>query len=102
MCVYVKSFSYLGSTVNSKASVDNDMVNHISKASKAFGKLRYHLWNERGISLNTKIGVYKAVVLTTLLYRSDTWTLCCTYINQLDVFHKQCLCSIYRKPGFKR
>ena len=91
---YVKKFTYLGSTVNSYASLDDDIINRIAKATQAFGKLRHRLWDERGISLKTKIGVYKAVVLTTLLYGSESWTLYRTHIKQLDVFHKRCLRSI--------
>ena len=91
---YVKTFTYLGSTVNSNASMDDEIVNRISKATRAFGKLRHRLWNERGISLHTKIGVYRAVILTTLLYGSESWTLYRTHIKQLDVFHKRCLRSI--------
>ena len=40
---YVKSFTYLGSKVNSSASLDDEIVNRIAKASNAFGKLRHRL-----------------------------------------------------------
>ena len=46
----------------------------ISKASSAFGRLREKVWERRGISLETNLKVYRAVVLTTLLYGSETWT----------------------------
>ena len=91
---YVKSFTYLGSAVNSHALLDDEIVNRIAKASNAFGKLHHRLWNERGIRLETKIKVYKAVVLSTLLFGSEAWTLYRLQINQLDVFHKRCLRSI--------
>ena len=51
-------------------------------------------WDVGKISLKTKISVYRAVVLTTLLYGSETWTPYRTHINQLDIFHKRCLRSI--------
>ena len=91
---YVKSFKYLGSTINYSASLEDEIINHISKATEAFGKLRHCLWNARGISLKTKISVYRAVVLTTLLYGSESWTPYRTQINKLDVFHKHCLRTI--------
>ena len=91
---YVKSFRYLGSAVNSHALLDDEVVNRIAKASNAFGKLRHRLWKDRGIRLETKIKVYRAVVLSTLLYGAETWTLYRSQINQLDVFHKRCLRSI--------
>lgn len=42
----------------------------------------------------TKIRVYKAVVLTTLLYGSGTWVTCRSHIRLLNRFHKRCLRSI--------
>ena len=91
---YVRSFTYLGSKVNYNASLDDVIINRIAKATTAFGKLRHRLWNERGIKLDTKIQVYKAVVLPTLLYGSEFWTPYRTHTNQLDTFHKGCLRTI--------
>lgn len=91
---YVKMFTYLGGVVNSSASLDNEIINRISRASGAFGKLSTRLWNDRGISLKTKIEVYRAVVITTLLYASESWTPYRKQIEQLDVFHKRCLRTI--------
>lgn len=91
---YVKSFTYLGSKVNWNASLDDEIIHRIAKATGAFGKLRHRLWNDRGISLRTKVCVYKAVVLTTLLYGSESWTVYRNHIQKLDVFHKNCLRTI--------
>ena len=91
---YVKSFEYLGSKVNSSASLDDEIVNRISKAASAFGKLHHRLWGERGISLKTKVSVYRAVILTTLLYGSESCTPYRTHIEKLDVSHKRCLRTI--------
>ena len=91
---YVKCFPYLGSKVNQRGSLDDEIVNRIAKATSAFGNLRHRLWNERGIRLDTKILVYRAVVLSILLYGSESWTPYRHHINQLDVFHKSCLRSI--------
>ena len=51
-----------------------EINNRISKASSTFRRLREKVWERRGISLETKLKVYRAVVLTTLLYGSETWT----------------------------
>ena len=90
----MKSFTYLGSKVNSDGSLHDEITNRIAKATSAFGKLRHRLWNEVGIKLDTKIQVYKAVVLTMLLYGLESWTPYRSHINQLDVFHKGCLRTI--------
>ena len=94
---YVKNFNYLGSKVNASGTLDDEIVNRIAKASSSFGKLRHRLWQDRGIRLETKIQVYKAVILTTLLYGSESWTLYRKQIEQLDVFHKGCLREICGK-----
>ena len=43
--------------------------------------------NHKSIKLATKIKVYKAVVLTSLLYGCETWTLYKKHIKQLERFH---------------
>ena len=46
--------------------------------------------------IKTKIAVYRAVVLTTLLYGCETWTLYRRSICRLDQFHLRCLRKIGR------
>lgn len=41
-----------------------------AKASVAFGRLSKRIWNEHGI-----MAAYKAVILTVLLYGSESWTI---------------------------
>ena len=90
----VKSFCYLGSTVTTTASMDNEVSLRISKSCTSFGNLRHRLWSERGIKLSTKIAIYRAVVIPTLLYSAEAWTPYRKHISQLDAFHMRCLCSI--------
>ena len=85
---YVKSFTYLGRKINSSGSLDDEIIHRIAKAASVFGKFRHRLWNERGIRLDTKVQVYKAVVLATVLYGSESWTPYREQIRQLDVFHR--------------
>ena len=80
------SFTYLGSIVKLHALLDDEIINRMAKASIAFGKLDHHLWGQRGVKLDTKIQVYKAVILSILLYGSETWTSYQLQINQFDVF----------------
>lgn len=81
---YAKRLAYLGGIVNSNASIDDEIVNRIAKTTAAFGKPRYRFWNNRGIRVETKIRVHKAVVLTTLSYVAETWTPYRTHIRHLD------------------
>ncbi len=49
------------------------------------------MWARRGISTETKIKVYKAVVLTNLLYGSESWTVYKRHAKKLGHFHIICL-----------
>ena len=65
-----KQFKYLGSVLSNDAQIDKDIQARISKASSAYGRLQEKVWKPHGIRLNTKIKVYKAVVLT----HSTVWS----------------------------
>ena len=69
----VDKFTYLGSTLSRAGHID-DVTAKIAKANVAFGRLRANVWERNGIKLDTKLKVYKAVVLSTLLYARKTWT----------------------------
>ena len=86
----VDKFTYLGSTISQNALISA----RIGKASGSFGKLTKRLWTERGVPLITKVNVYCAVVLPTLLYGCEAWTPYRRHMRRLDQFHMRCL-----KPG---
>jgi hypothetical protein len=83
----VSKFTYLGSTLSQNANIDNEIFARLAKASAAFGRLHDKVWNRRGISLQTKLKVYKAVVIPTLLYGCETWTVYSRHANKLNHFH---------------
>ena len=59
--------------------------------SVAFGRLYRNVWNRRGITIGTKIKVYRAIVLSTLLYGCETWTVYQRHAKKLNHFHTTCL-----------
>ena len=87
----VDMFCYLGSVLSSNAVVDDDISALLSKANSAFGRLSMRLWNDHGIRLDTKVAIYKAVILTTLLYGCESWVLYSRHVVKLEQFHMQCL-----------
>ena len=69
-----------------------DEVNaRIAKASAAFGQLCGSIWDQSGIRLDTKLKVYRLVVLPTLLYTCETWTVYQRHAKRLNHFHTSCL-----------
>ena len=86
-----EKFIYLGSTLSCSVSIDGEVSYRIARASSAFGRLRERVWERRGISLRTKLKVYRAVVLPSLLYACETWTVYSRHARQLNSFHMRCL-----------
>ena len=92
----INVFKYLGSSINSAANLDDEVLNRLSKVSQAFGHLDTRVWQERGIKVNTKLDVYKAVVLSSLRCGCETWTCYRHHIKKLKQFHLHCLCKCLR------
>nr|VZI37041.1 unnamed protein product [Spirometra erinaceieuropaei] len=92
----VENFPYLGSTLSRNTEIDDEVANRISKASQAFGRLRSTVWNRHGLQLSTKLKMYKAVILPTLLYGAETWTVYTRQARRLNHFHLSCLRRILR------
>ena len=87
----VDKFTYLGSTLSRNATIDDEVQCRLGKASAAFGRLSQQVWNRRGIRLETKLKVYRAAVMTTLLYGSESWTVYSRHARKLNHFHTTCL-----------
>ena len=68
----------LGSTLSTAGHIDDEVT-----ASVAFGTHRANVWERNGIKLDTKLKVYRAVVLPTLLYAYETWTVYQRHANPL-------------------
>ena len=74
--------------------VSKDLDNRLPKASSSFGRLSKKVWQSHSLRLSTKIQVYRAVVVPTLLYTAKNWDLYRKQIRLLEWFHQRCLCSI--------
>jgi hypothetical protein len=64
----VDDFKYLGSTISSSLTIDTEINSRIAKASATMAKLSQRVWNNPSLTTNTKMRVYQACVLSTLLY----------------------------------
>ena len=87
-------FTYLGSTLSRSASIDEEVTYRLSRASSAFGRLKANVWDRKGLTIATKLKVYNAVVLPSLLYACETWTVYSRHSKQLNAFHMRCLRSL--------
>ena len=87
----VDKFTHLGSTLWRNIVIDDEVNARLAKASAAFSRLHKNMWNRRGITLETKIKVYWAIVLTILLYDFKLWTVYQCHARKLNHFHITCL-----------
>ncbi|BHF66057.1 hypothetical protein SprV_0200907100 [Sparganum proliferum] len=92
----VENFPYLGSALSGNTKIDDEVANRISKASQAFGRLQSTVWNRHGLQLSTKLKMYKAVILSRLLYGAETRTVYTKQARRLNHFHLSCLRRILR------
>ena len=90
----VSRFTYLGSTLSQNATIDDEVNIRIARASSTFGRLYPNVWNRRGITTQTKLKVYRSVVLPTLLYACETWTVYQRHAKKLNQFHTTSLRKI--------
>ena len=90
----VTQFTYLGCIITPDAKIDREVDNRLAKASRAFGRLYKRVWSNKHLRKDTKSKVYRAVVLTTLLYGSESWVLYRRHLKLLERFHQRCLRTI--------
>ena len=86
----VDKFTYLGSILSRAVHIDDEVTARIAKASVAFGRLRANVWERNEIKMDTKLKVYKAMVLPTLLHACETWTVYQRHAKRLNHFHLSC------------
>ena len=82
----VEDFCYLGSTLTVDSGCDKEIRIRIGKANAAFGKLE-KIWKCNGCSVKTKIRLYEAIVLSTLMYGAETWPMTVANKKKLEAAH---------------
>jgi len=68
----VDEFCHLGSIIQDDSSCDKDIRARLGTANGVFGRLN-KIWRDNELSIFTKIRLYEALVLSTLLYGAKTW-----------------------------
>ena len=86
----VKSFIYLGGQIDEDGTSQNDVKRRIGLALGAMHTL-HPIWRARNISNQTKIALYKSLVLSIVLYAAETWTLKKRDQSRLLSFEMSCL-----------
>ena len=90
----VDNFRYLGSTIISNLSVDAEINIRIVKVAAIMSKLNRRVWRNNNLTESTKLHVYQACVLSTLLHSSEAWTTYARQEKNLNSVHLRCLIRI--------
>jgi len=88
-----ENFVYLGGITSTQEGTDKNVERRIGLARgtwQALGKV----WNSKELSKATKTCMYEVLVLSTLLYNAETWTLRKKQQQRLRVFEMACLWKI--------
>ena len=64
---------YLGSTVMNNNKMDEELDTRMSNISTSYGRLKEKVWHNKDLTFKTKCSIYRAVVLSSLLYGAEAW-----------------------------
>ena len=70
----VDKFKYLGVTLTKDGKRESEIKIRIATATSALVRLKT-IWKHNKIAIQTKILLYKSLVLSIMLYGCETWTL---------------------------
>ena len=71
----IHDFVYLGSAISDTLSLDAELNRHIGKAATTMTRLTTKVWNNSKLTVHTKIQIYRACVVSTLLYGNESWAM---------------------------
>ncbi|XP_053400610.1 uncharacterized protein LOC128557341 [Mercenaria mercenaria] len=91
----VETFTYLGGIITSKGGSDEDIDSRIGKGRNQFRRLR-KIWTSSIFSIQTKVKLFNSLVMSVLLYGSETWKATEQDKKKLDTFQNRCLRQIFR------
>ena len=94
--LFVDSFTYLGSLITNDGSSSRNITYRIAKAASAMCRLSNPLFRQHRISIRTKINMYRALVVSVLLYGSEAWATTLADRRRLDLFDMCCKWRLLR------
>ena len=82
-----ENLTYLRSNLSFSGDLTNEIQRRINLTSSAFGRLSKRELGNQNLLIHTKIAVYDAVVISTILHGCVTWVQYCRHIRLLGSFY---------------
>ena len=89
----VTSFKYLGSVITDEGSKP-EILSRIAQTTAALTRLK-PVWNDRSVSLSSKIQLMRSLVTSIFLYACESWTLTAE-LQRIKAMEMRCYCKILR------
>ena len=90
----VTSFKYLGSVITDEGSKP-EILSRIAETTAALTSLK-PVWNDRSISLSSKIRLMRSLVTSIFLYVCESWTLTAELQGRIQAMEMRCYRKILR------
>ena len=87
---FVKKFKYLGSWITTDLYDDTDITNRIAKGWHQMGQ-NSAAFKSKHLSLQRKRDIYVVMVLNTVIFGCESWSLSHSDKRKLESFHHKCL-----------
>ena len=97
----VTKFVFLGVLITKDGLCDKEICRRIAMGKAAMGGLTT-VWKDRGIMLQTKVKLVKALVFPIVLYGAETWTMRKTERKKIDAFELWCWRRVMRVSWMER
>ena len=104
---FVDYIKYLGSIIDSSLSCERDILARLKTAQMMFGALSKDIMRNNWLNLKVKGQIFRALILSVLLYGSECWTLTADLYKQLRNFfnssvRKMCRSTYWRTTKRER
>ena len=89
----VTSFKYLGSIITDEGSKP-EILSRIAQTTAALTRSK-PVWNDRSISLSSKILLMLSIVTSIFLYACESWTFTAELKRRIQVMEMRCYRKVY-------